>query len=364
MTDKYKIDSHKLIYHPQRVAQWLDANNDWEKLKKIYPIYVEISPYGGCNHRCSFCAVDYIGYKNIKWDPDKLKQKLTEMAELGIKSVMFAGEGEPLLWKPIYDILAHCAKIGIDTSLTTNLVPAQTDKMGELLQHLSWMKISINAGTAKTYAKIHATKEADFAKVLQNIQAAVQCKQQYNYKCAIGAQMLLLPENQAEVLVYTKLMRELGVNYVVIKPYSQHQYSNTKKYAGLTYESMMDLEDKLQQLNNANFHVVFRSQTMDKLLYEAQKYKKCYSTPFFWAYIMTDGSLYGCSAYLKRPEFCYGNLNDAGFKELWEGEKRKQSLAYIQNSLNIKNCRVNCRMTAINEYLWQLKHPNEHVNFI
>ena len=40
MSDKYAIDSHKLSYHPLIVAQWLDAKDDMEKLKKIYPIYI------------------------------------------------------------------------------------------------------------------------------------------------------------------------------------------------------------------------------------------------------------------------------------------------------------------------------------
>ena len=31
MSDNYAIDGHKLAYHPQRVAQLLDAEDDWEK---------------------------------------------------------------------------------------------------------------------------------------------------------------------------------------------------------------------------------------------------------------------------------------------------------------------------------------------
>ncbi|MDE5603044.1 MAG: radical SAM protein, partial [Helicobacter sp.] len=61
MADKFRIDSHKLIFHPLRVAKWLQAYGDWEREKSIYPIYVEISPYGACNHRCTFCGVDYMG---------------------------------------------------------------------------------------------------------------------------------------------------------------------------------------------------------------------------------------------------------------------------------------------------------------
>ena len=44
MSDKYRIDSHKLIYHPKRVADWLKFHNQWEEAKKIYPIYFEITP--------------------------------------------------------------------------------------------------------------------------------------------------------------------------------------------------------------------------------------------------------------------------------------------------------------------------------
>ena len=58
---------------------------------------------------------------------------------------------------------------------------------------------------------------------------------------------------------------------------------------------------------------------MKKLEEKKQPYSKCYSTPYFWSYIMADGSVYGCSAYLQNEKFNYGNINTQTFQEIWEG---------------------------------------------
>lgn len=354
--DKYGIDSHKLHFHVERV-------HDWLKGKDIAPIYMEISPSGACNHRCVFCALDFMAYRPAYLETKVLEQCLTELAKFGLKSIMFAGEGEPLLHRDIEKIAQHAYRQGLDIAFTTNGVLLNEKKAAQLLPVCSWIKVSCNGGTPETYTALHRSRKDDFDTVFKNLERAVELKHRYVSSCILGLQMLLLPENRHEAVDLAKRCRDIGLDYLVIKPYSQHPQSKTKVYENISYEHIGLNKEDILSLATSSFSVIYREESMNVWDAGNHRYSRCLALPF-WSYLDAQGNIYGCSMHLNDDRFLYGNIYQQKFAEIWFGEKRRESLAWVAAHVDPQHCRVNCRMDKINDYLWSLTHPPEHVNFV
>ena len=179
MAEDIRMDSHKLIYHPEIVVRWLKGEN-------IYPIELEIGLTNACNHRCIFCAVDYTGYKPDRIDSEVLIENLKELAPKGVKSIIYAGEGEPLLHREAPDIINRTKRLGIDAAISTNGVLLTREVSRECLKSLTWIRFSVAGITDTTYDKIQQGRKGDLSKVLSNMQAAADIKREQNLHSTLG----------------------------------------------------------------------------------------------------------------------------------------------------------------------------------
>jgi cyclic pyranopterin phosphate synthase len=353
--DLWNIDGTKMHLHPARVAQWLEAGDDWEKAKKVYPIYYEITTSAACNHRCTFCSVDAIGYPAILIDETVICDRMAEAKRLGVKSVMFAGTGEPLVHKRIDRIHTGAVTSGLDTAFTTNGV--LLDRL-ESINYASWVKVSLNAGSPETYAAVHQTDIKDWDKVWAGIRNAVKRKG----NCTLGVQCVVLPENVYEMRALASMCADAGVDYLVLKPYSQGTFSITKKYEGVDYQKMRNYLEGVREFSTDKFKVIYRANAIGNEIKKQHGFSKCLATPFTWVYSMADGRVFTCSAHLMDESFCIGNLNDQSFQDIWEGPERKRQWEQMK-TFDIRKCRLSCRMAQVNRYLDQFgKTP--HANFI
>lgn len=359
MKDIYKIDGHKLYWH-------LDRLREWQSNRAVSPVYIEISPVSFCNHRCVFCGVDFAMQNRLKLDTELLCTRLREMGRLGVRSVMFAGEGEPLLHPDLPVFVRTAKESGIDVAITSNGTLGNKQLWNEMLPYLTWIKFSIDAGSAAVYSRVHCVPEALFEKTLDSIRAAVQVKKTRELAVTIGAQFLLIEENMDDVRNALDLFASVGVDYIVLKPYSLHPQMKRKKDILYTDETIRSLQDTVDDFKkkNSGMRIIFRNVATGKYGKMEKQYQHCYALPF-WGYVSSNGDFYTCSVYIGDERFNVGNVYTDSMEGILFGGKRIKSIENGEKNLDVsKECRVNCRMSRINEFLEFLNDSPEHVNFI
>lgn len=354
--DKYKIDSHKLMYHLPRVCDWLEGKN-------VYPVYMEISPVGSCNHRCLFCAYDFIGYPNRKLDCDRLLTFIDEAEKAGIKSILYAGEGEPLLYPDIEKVIIHSNNIGIDVGLFTNGQLLRQKLAEVILPLLTFVRFSFNGGTKENYADIHKVKPEIFERVIANIKKASEIKEKESLSVDIGVQYVLLPENVDYLIDAVRTLKDTGVDYFAIKPFVQQSSSQSYKIGEqLDLDNIENVLNEAESFSNENFKVIARRESFES--YGKRTYKHCYGTSFV-SVLNSAGDIATCLPYWDNDDFIFGNIYKSTYRDIWLGGRREKVKGYLENRLNVLECPPNCRPNTINEFLWEIKNPSaKHINFV
>lgn len=351
---KLQLDGNKMFYHLDRVENWMDG-------KTIYPIYIAFSPSSLCNHKCNFCVYHYKEFTPIYFPKQRYFALVDEWKNLDVKSIFFAGDGEPLLNKDAVDMIAYTRKAGIDIAMNTNgrlMTPAKNET---LVKSLDWIRISVNGGTSESYSKVHGTSEKDFEIVMSNIQDLVEKKKEFNSDIVIGVQCVLLEENHKDIAIMAKRLKEIGVDYYAVKPFLKHPGTKFNSELKNKKEVLTELE-KLKSLNDDNFQFALRAGNFTPQSGE-RSYRNCLSGPFM---IEVDayGDVYSCGPHIGDKRHCYGNVIEQSFEDMWNSERCKKVMKYVQETLDVSKCMPNCRPNSVNKFLWELKNPPQHVNFI
>ena len=213
--------------------------------------------------------------------------------------------------------------------------------------------------SGENYSLIHGTSPEDFDKLIENLKECVKLKKELGLDVVIGVQFLMILGNQNEAVKLARLLKEIGVDNLQIKPYSKHPRSINN--FGIDSEEYNKFEEDLKELGSDDFKILFRKATIGRIR-EGISYPECYGLPFF-ALIDAKGYVIPCNLFYDDEEFTYGNLNKNDFSEIWEGEKRKEVLKKLKER-GCESCRRGCRLDVINRYLHRLKNPELHDNFV
>jgi len=305
----------------------------------------------------------FIGYPNRRLETTRTLKLLDEVAECGLKSILFAGEGEPLLHPDIGRFISHAKHNGIDVGLFTNGQFLKEELAEEILPHLTFVRLSFNGGSRDNYAAIHNVRPDTFDTVTHNILTATRIKQSRGLETDIGAQFVLIPENLDLLIEAVKVLKGTGVDYLAIKPFVQQSDQQGYQLSGpLDFDRVTKLLEEAESHTNEKFVVMARKAAFAE--YGRRGYQHCNGTSFI-SVINSAGDVATCLPYWDKEEYIFGNVYDSTFKEIWKSERRNRITTYLQKRLDAHGCPPNCRPNAVNEFLWDIMFPNvKHINFI
>ena len=353
-TDKYLSQQHKLHWHLDRVSEWAKGN-------PIVPLYIDMGITQTCNIHCQYCYYATPENRTTKIiTTENLIKFLNEAAEIGVKAIGFLGDGEPTVHPGCFEAVIAGGNAGLDMAISTNGAILKEENLKEFLESLTYIRFNISAANAEAYSRVMGTAPKMFNQVTKNISKCVELKKKFGLKTTIGMQMVLVEECVDQIASYAKLGKELGVDYVQIKQCSEH---GTIEH-GIVPKNYSDYENlflEAESYATKDYSVMIKRKKMNN---KVRTYNACYGCRFL-PQIDGAGDVYPCGNWFGSKEFLIGNINKQSFKEIIFSKRYEEVQKKVSTEVNVhKQCGIGCRQNEINEYLWDLKNPPHHINFI
>lgn len=312
------IECNKLIYNLENVI----ANK---------PITADLFLTNYCNNKCKYCTYN-------RWDIDRSKRKyviydefvrnIEILKNMGVKSVILTGGGEPMLNPDFEKITAYLDEIQMPYGINTNF---------NVLKKCNptYLKVSLDVSNREDYKEIRGVDT--FEKVIKNIQEFSKIK---TNKTKLGVQCVV--NKLEDICEFYRLAGSLNVDYIVFRPIEStvgEFYKEDNK--NIPYIALKILKE-LQQLDD-------RVKINYKWYELNTKFSKCHGNCLQIALDESSNVIYCCH----KPTEIVGHITDSNISE-----KRKN---FITNMLI---CDIPCRLTGPNKFIEMLEKTPSDKDFI
>lgn len=205
------------------------------RLRAEFPSQVVADTTEVCNLACTHCSHPEFKksehYAARLLQPALNRKMVDEVARAGrgiTQYIRYSGNGEPLLNKHIFEMLAYAAaNSGTTVTLTTNgtlLDEARARRLLETGVHL--IDISLDAVRPETYAKIRVN--GDLAETRENVRRLIRLARTGHPDTKVVVSFIEQPDNTAEIPEFEKLWRAEGAHQVVVRRLHTNACSTTR----------------------------------------------------------------------------------------------------------------------------------------
>src|SRR3989339_2186374 len=286
-------------------------------------LYVMFNLPFDCNFHCEKCFHLENNYPNKSEtfiDIFSIKILINEAKELGVHSIIIAGEGEPALNKNIKKIITELHNIGLIPIVYTNGSTLTSSLINFYFNHNVSLVIALDSLNGQTYDRFSRTKGM-LPKVLNNIENA---RQKYAEK--------IIELNGSRVV-------HLAIN-TTITSINKHELENIKDFCK---DDILFVCNPIARFGNAtgNWNDLVTNEQDYQLFHDlSQKYSETggpltLTEDGYCGYsrngigISPSGDYMTC-AYTSKTNGLFGNINTTSLKEAFE-LKQKYENEYYQN---------------------------------
>lgn len=348
------IDKWNVLFHWPHIYQVL-RHHILGTTKAPMPITVEVNPIDFCNHDCTWCFTA-THRKKDRMTQQVLTELIQDLGKGGTKSIHFAGGGESTAFKNLVkrrsnlnyqssSTLHQAKKLGLTVGMISNGSLLKLLDPNELINDLSWIRFSIDAGTEERYQLIHKPNKHSLADVHESIKELVKLRGK-NSSPSIGASFIVdsnTIEVKNEILEFCSTMAFIGVDYVQIKPENSNRGIESNIFLRGLHKDIekVFLEFSTFAMMNAPY---ISNDNSDFCWYS-------YLGPVVGA----TGDTYVCCYTYGQDDFKYGQINEKkSYKDIWNDSARRD----LVDGIIPRNC-PSCRHSTANIIIERLSQLSE-----
>jgi len=311
----------------------------WLEYKKRYylknvlpletPLTIQVEPSRACNFKCIYCSHSHEDEKDnqVMLGLNIFEKFINDAKSFSqrLKTITFAGLGEPLLNKHLFEMISLSKEVADSVSLTTNGYLINNDVARKLISSgLDILRVSLQGINAQDYFSTSGVK-IDFEKFVNGLDYFYKNKQQ----CEV---VLKMPDIALKSRGRKKLFYDLFEDKADV----------------LTIQNIVPFGNNIDYTKiKTDFSTTIYQSSLSK--------PKICPSPFYLLLIKADGAVRPCCNWTKILEV--GNINNDNIVAIWEGKKLNEFRKLILKDKypKCRNCPVLKYTTNKYDYIDDIK---------
>lgn len=307
-----------------RYADHLEALQDQ---RVVAPVHIRIKPINRCNHDCWYCAYrvsnlqlgEDIDYKDAI-SKAKMFEIVDDAIEMGVRAVTFSGGGEPLLYKPLPEVVKRLAEGGVRVATLTNGSNLKGKVADAFAEYGTWVRVSTDAWDDASFAGSRGIRGGEFTQLLHNLTEFAA----RGSKCVLGVSFIVDETNCSHLYDACALLKDAGINHVKFSGVvvSNSGLENNAYHTRIRHIVAEQIE-RARGLEDGHFAVINHYHDLE------ERFQKSYTMcPYlmFLTVIGADCKVYTCQDKAFTVSGTLGSIKDRRFRDFWFSEENRQRL--------------------------------------